>query len=69
MPLVDAHVQPLCLVLKQQVIAACTRLVAKMRNVYVNPLVGKTYGYTYGQQVIPESTVVGLSATAYVFPS
>lgn len=43
MSLVDAHTQPLWLLLKQQVIAACTRLVAKMRNVYVNPLVGKTY--------------------------
>lgn len=44
MPLVDAHAQPLWLLLQQQqVIAPCTRLVAKIRNVYVNPLVGKTY--------------------------
>lgn len=43
MPLVDAHAQPLWLLLQQQVIVPCTRLVAKIRNVYVNPLVGKTY--------------------------
>jgi len=42
-PLADAHAQPPRLLLKQQVIAACTRPVAKMRSADVNQLLGKTY--------------------------
>lgn len=66
MPLGDAHAQPPWLFLKQQIIAACTRLVAKTRNVYVHPLVGKTYSMIYlwaagASQVVP--------APVYVLPT
>lgn len=73
MALTHARAQPLWLLLKQQVIAACTRLVAKMGNVYVDPLVGKTnvqihlWAARASQQATPEKT--GVPATAHTLPA